>query len=161
MQPKPDWRKSSYWIPASKAGSWFISSFMDNVDRWVFHISGGKQTAASAVFGLPSIILTTVGAKSGQKRDTPLLGISDGENFIVIASNWGKKNHPAWYYNITANPNVTVSLNGDAKPYRARRVEGEERKQCWDKALKIYPGYNSYKQRAGREIAVFLLEPQK
>jgi deazaflavin-dependent oxidoreductase (nitroreductase family) len=160
MQPKLDWRKSSYWIPASKFGSWFISSFMDSLDKMIFKLTGGRQTVASAVFGLPSIILTTTGAKSGQKRNTPLVGIADGKNFIVIASNWGKKNHPAWYYNITANPEVEVGLNGVTKPYKARRVEGEEREQCWAKATKVYPGYNAYKQRAGRNIGVFVLEPQ-
>ncbi len=106
-------------------------------------------------------MLTSTSAKSGQQRITPLVGIPDGANHIVIASNFGKKNHSGWYYNILANPKVTVTLNGQSKSCTARQVSSEEKKQCWDKAVKIYPGYNSYKQRAKREIAVLVLEPDK
>ncbi|MBI1795069.1 MAG: nitroreductase family deazaflavin-dependent oxidoreductase [Chloroflexi bacterium] len=161
MQPKPGWRQRGYWLLATQAGSWIFSRTLHILDKIIFKFSNGKQTAISVVAGLPSIMLTSTGAKSGEQRTTPLVGIPDGEGYIVIASNFGKKNHPGWYYNILANPKVTVTLNGQAKSCTARQVTGEEKRQCWDKAVKIYPGYNSYKQRARREIAVFVLEPKK
>lgn len=161
MQPKPDWRQKAYWLPATRAGSWVFSRVLHILDKIIFKFSGGRQTVISAVAGLPSVMLTSVGAKSGERRTTPLVGIPDGESYIVIASNFGKKHHPGWYYNILADPKVTVTINGQPKPCTARQVTGEEKVQCWDKAVKIYPGYNSYQQRAGREIAVFVLEPDK
>jgi len=161
MQPKPDWRKRVYWLPATQIGSWVFSRILHIFDKIIFKLTGGKQTAISAVAGLPSIMLTSTGAKSGEQRTTPLVGIPDGANYIVIASNFGKKNHPGWYYNILANPKITVTMNGQSTPCTARQVYDNEKKQCWDKAIKIYPGYNSYQQRTGREIAVFVLEPDK
>ena len=161
MQPKSDWRQRVYWLPATQIGSWIFSHVLHIFDKMAFKLTGGRQTVISAVAGLPSIMLTSTGAKSGETRTTPLVGIPDGTNYIIIASNFGKKNHPGWYYNITADPKVTVTLNGQSRPFTARQVTGIEKEQCWNKAVKIYPGYNSYKQRAGREIAVFVLEPDK
>jgi len=143
MQPKPDWRQKGYWLTATQVGSWAFSRFLHHLDKIVFKLSGGRQTMVSVVAGLPSIMLTSTGAKSGQQRITPLVGIPEGENYIVIASNFGNKHHPGWYYNLLAHPKITVTLNGQSKPCAAR------------------PGYNSYLQRSGREIAVFLLEPEK
>ncbi len=160
MQPKPDWRKKLHWIFASKTGAWVFSRVAPVADKITFKLSGGKLTAVSIIAGLPSLMMTSTGAKSGQLRTIPLVGIPDGEKFILIASNFGKKNHPAWYYNITAYPDVTITLNNESKPYIARRVDGAERDRCWQKAVEIYPGYDSYKQRSGRNIGVFVLEPQ-
>jgi F420H(2)-dependent quinone reductase len=161
MQPKPDWREKGYWFPASKVGSTFFKLIAPISDQIIFRLSGGRQTAVSLVAGLPSIVLTMKGAKSGEPRTITLLGIPDEEQFIVIASNWGQKHHPAWYYNLSSNPDITVALNGKSAPYRARQVFGLEHQQCWDKAVKIYKGYEAYKQRAEREIPIFVLEPQK
>jgi len=161
MQPKPDWREKAYWLPASKAGSTFFRLIAPVSDQIVFRLSGGRQTAVSLIAGLPSIVLTVKGAKSGEPRTITLLGIPDEERFIVIASNWGQKHHPAWYYNLRSNPDITVALNGKSAAYRARQVFDLEYQQCWEKAVKIYKGYEAYKQRAERDIPIFVLEPQK
>ena len=161
MQPKPDWREKGYWLPASKPGSMFFKLIAPISDRFVFRLSGGRQTAVSLITGLPSIVLTVKGAKSGEPRTITLLGIPDEERFIVIASNWGQRHHPAWYYNLRSNPDIQVSLNGNTTPYRARQVFDSEHQLCWNKAVKIYKGYEAYKQRAQREIPIFVLEPQK
>ncbi len=162
MQPQPDWRKKSYWFPASRFGAWIFHTILPIVDRFVFRFSHGRNTIISTVAGLPSIMLTTTGRKSGQPRLTPLVGVPHNEGaFIIIGSNFGQKHHPAWVYNLRANPHVTVGVNGNTSAYFAREVSGQEREDCWQKAAEYYSGYNAYKKRAGREIAVFVLEPQR
>lgn len=160
MQPKPDWRKKGYWLPASKVGLLFFRLIAPMSDRFVFRLSGGRQTAVSLIAGLPSIVLTIKGAKSGEPHAVTLLGIPDKERFIVIASNFGQKHNPSWYYNLLSNPNITVTLNGKTMPYRARQVFDLEYQGCWDKAIRVYKGYEAYKQRARRGIPIFILEPQ-
>jgi len=138
----------------------FFKTIAPAADRLLFCLSGGRQTAVSLIAGLPSIVVTVKGAKSAKPRTVTLLGISDQAEFIVIASNFGQKHNPAWYYNLRANPDITVTLNGRTSAYRARQVFGAEHQQCWEKAVKLYKGYEAYKQRAGREIPIFVLEPQ-
>jgi deazaflavin-dependent oxidoreductase (nitroreductase family) len=86
------------------------------------------------------------------------VGIPDGERLILIASNWGQAKHPAWYYNVKANPQVTITRDGVTRPYVAREVMGEERERCWAKAVALYPGYRGYAARAGRGIPVIVLK---
>jgi len=159
MQPKINWRVPASGVVATRAVSWFFSRILPILDMFVFRKSSGRQTVLSAIAGIPSFILTTKGVRSGEPRSTPLLGIPDGGRFIIIAANWGQKHHPGWYYNLHANPNASVSLNGETRPYIAREVIGTEREQCWNKALQYYKGYNAYRERVGRKIHVFVLEP--
>jgi deazaflavin-dependent oxidoreductase (nitroreductase family) len=114
--------------------------------------------ASALVTGLPIIALTTTGARSGRPRTVPLVRVPDGERLILIASNWGQAKHPAWYYNVKANPQVTITRDGVTRPYVAREVVGEERAACWGRAVALYPGYRGYAERAGREIPVVVLE---
>ncbi|HEX2696609.1 MAG TPA: nitroreductase family deazaflavin-dependent oxidoreductase, partial [Anaerolineales bacterium] len=149
------------WLFASRPGSWVLARILHHIDKIVFQLSRGRQTAASALAGIPTIMVTMKGAKSGKLRDVPLLGTPDGERYILIGSNFGQRHHPGWVYNLRANPNVTVALDGKSSAYRAREVKGEEREECWKKGLRAYSGYVAYDLRAGREIAVFVLEPAK
>ena len=138
-----------------------LAGTFHHVDRAVSRISGGRTTAAAVFTGLPIITLTTTGAKSGQPRSVPLVGIPDGERLILIASNWGQARHPAWYHNVKANPTVTVSGRVDGPPGRlhmARELAGEERAEAWARVVKLYPWYAGYAARAGREIPVVVLE---
>ena len=153
-----EWQKKGHWLPMSKAGSWFFSKTMRHFDRFVFRLTGGKVMLTEFFTGVPSIMVTARGAKSGELRTSPLLGIPDGENWIVIASNWGQKHHPAWYYNLKTHPEVTVAYHGQSRTMAARMVTGEEREACWQKALTYYKVYYVYKARAGREIPVFRVE---
>jgi deazaflavin-dependent oxidoreductase (nitroreductase family) len=112
--------------------------------------------------GLPIITLTTTGARSGLRRSVPLVGIPDGDKIILIASNWGQKRHPAWYYNLLANPGVRVSHDSTARDYIAREAKGEEYAYYWNKAVSANAGYSAYRQRTGgREIPVIVLTPQQ
>ncbi len=137
---------------------WLLSHTAHLIDRFFISVTDGRVSAAGTLAGVPVISLTTTGAKSGQPRTIPLLGIPDGDNIVLIASNWGQGHHPAWYYNIRANPAVQVALNGRTTPYMAYEAQGEERQRCWQMAVQIYPGYEAYKKWTnGREIPVLVL----
>ena len=123
-------------------------------------LTGGRLDFTRAA-GLPLIELTTTGAKSGMPRTLPLAGYPDGDKFVLIASNFGRTRHPAWYHNLKANPECTVKKNGEVVTYIARETEGEERERYWGLAVSYYEGYEAYKQRAShRMMPVMVLEPK-
>jgi deazaflavin-dependent oxidoreductase (nitroreductase family) len=113
------------------------------------------------VSGLPVVMLTTTGARSGASRSVPVLGFPTDEGLVVIASNYGQDKHPAWYYNLRANPEGEVEVAGESRPFRAVEIEGEQRDRIWQEGLKVYPGWSTYERRAShRRIAVFILGPR-
>ncbi len=145
---------------ASGAGSWLFARVLQRIDRPVFRVSGGRNTFTSLVAGIPVVWLTTVGARSGAERTVPVLGLPTAEGFAVIASNFGQHSHPAWFYNLRANPQGRVSVNGEAWAFRASEAKGDARARIWEHALKVYPGWSQYERRAAnRTIAVFVLDP--
>lgn len=122
-------------------------------------MTGGRHTFASLISGLPVVMLTTTGARSGAARSVPVLGLPTPDGLAVIASNFGQQNHPAWYYNLRANPEGSVSVRGAARRFRAREAQGEERARIWAQGLTVYPGWSQYERRAAhRTIAVFVLD---
>jgi deazaflavin-dependent oxidoreductase (nitroreductase family) len=141
--------------------AWLLAMTAPPIDRLVTQATGGRATATSLLVGLPVIMLTTTGAKSGQPRQAPLLAGVDGERLILFATNFGGEKNPAWYYNLTTHPNVTVTYRNRSAPYTARPATAAEREQYWPLADAMYPGYASYRQRAShREIPVVVLTPQ-
>ena len=107
------------------------------------------------------LLLDHVGAKSGIHRTSPLQYVEDGENVVVIGSKGGYTKHPAWHYNLKANPDTTVQIGSEQRPVRARVVtDPEERERLWAKAVAIYRPYEDYKARADREIPLVVLEPR-
>ncbi len=162
IQPKRRfWHSVVRWAASQRMVAGIAAHILHRLDIRVVRMSRGRYTAAGWLAGLPMITLTAVGAKSGQPRSVPLAGIPDGENVILIASNWGQKKHPSWYYNVRANPEVTVAVNGQSQAFVARELDGDEREKGWDTAVGIYAGYNAYKSRTGgRKIPVMLLEPK-
>jgi deazaflavin-dependent oxidoreductase (nitroreductase family) len=147
-------------IAMSAVGAMLLANMMHHLDGWVLRLSNGRSTAATLLTGLSILSLTTTGAKSGQPRTVPLVAIPHiNKRLIIIASNWGQAKHPAWYYNILAQPQVTVTQNGRSQPYLARETAGDERAACWQQALQTYAGYAAYEQRTSRHIPVILLTP--
>jgi deazaflavin-dependent oxidoreductase (nitroreductase family) len=146
----------------TRASGWFLARTLHHLDRPVLRLTRGRHSATSLLAGLPVVIVTTTGAKSGQPRSLPLVAIPDGENVILIASNFGQKHHPAWYYNLRAHPEVQLTYEGKTVAYMARETSGVERERCWQRAVDLYSGYGLYKERAGeRQIGVFLLTLQR
>jgi len=110
--------------------------------------------------GRPLLLLTTTGARTGQPRTVPLIYAEHPAGYVVTASNWGQPHHPAWSGNLLANPDATVYVAGRNIPVRARLVEGTERRALWSLVTAIWPAYDTYATRSGRDIRVFLLEPR-
>ena len=163
LKHKPNWwQRSLQAVAGSRPGAWFSSRTLPTLDRALYRLSSGRFTATSAIGGVPIVMLTTTGAKSGQPRTVPLIAIPDGDDIVLIASNWGGTNHPAWYLNLRAHPQAMVVFYGQpAKSYVAREASGNEREAHWQKAVSIYRGYDAYKRRTGgREIPIMVLTPQ-
>jgi deazaflavin-dependent oxidoreductase (nitroreductase family) len=144
---------------ASGPGSWLFSRVLHRVDAPVYRLTRGRTTFGGIVSGLPLVLLTTKGARSGLARSVPVLGLPTPEGLAVIASNWGSTRHPSWYHNLRADPEGQVSVGGVTRSFRACVAEGEAREAVWQQGLKVYPGWSQYERRAGdRQIAIFILE---
>jgi deazaflavin-dependent oxidoreductase (nitroreductase family) len=105
-------------------------------------------------------VIETVGAKSSKKRRTPLLYMRDGGNIVLVASYGGSKRHPAWHWNLKANPRVRLWARKAKGWYTARVVGGEERERLWREVTRFYPGYAKYQTYTDREIQIFVLTPE-
>lgn len=127
----------------------------DQVD--LYEHSGG--TEGTELNGRPVIILTSLGAKSGKLRKTPLMRVEHGGEYAVVASLGGAPKHPVWYYNLTANPRVELQDGPARKDYQAREVHGDERAAWWQRAVAAFPDYAGYQDRTSRTIPVFVLTP--
>ena len=110
------------------------------------------------VMGRPVVLFTTVGAKSGQKRYTPLMRVEENGKYAMVASKGGDPQHPAWYHNVTANPAVTVQDGTEVREMTARELSGDEREHWWSLAVEAYPPYAEYQTKTDRQIPVFVLE---
>lgn len=158
--------KSRWWHPlarsiaSSRFGTWINRHMLPSLDRLAMRVSGGRVNATSLVAGLPVIVLTTTGAKSGKERKSPLIAIPDGRKLALIASNWGQKRNPAWYYNLRAHPQASVTVGGETQAYVARAATPKEYDKYWRWAVRLYPGYENYKEWSGdREIPIMILSP--
>lgn len=145
---------------SSGPGSWVFARVAHRLDKPIYSATDGRHTAASWLAGLPILMLTTTGAKSGKRRTVPVVGLPTDEGMAVIASNYGQEHHPAWFHNLRKDPNAEVGMDERAWKVKAVEVEGERRVRVWEQALKVYPGYSTYEKRAAhRLIHVFVLEP--
>jgi deazaflavin-dependent oxidoreductase (nitroreductase family) len=108
---------------------------------------------------VPSLLLTTTGRKSGEKYIFPLFYGETGSSYIIVASKGGAPDHPGWYKNLLANPDVEVQVGTKKLKARARTASGAERAQLWEKALKFWPPYADYEKKTEREIPVVVLDP--
>jgi deazaflavin-dependent oxidoreductase (nitroreductase family) len=143
---------------ATKVGSAVFRPTAHHLDVVAAKLTGGRRTFAEIVTGIPAVLLTTVGAKSGESRTVAVYGIPHPEGLAVIASNWGGTRHPAWYHNLKANPQATVSVGGETWHAVARPATSGERDEIWAKGLELYPGWRKYEARAGeRHIEAFVL----
>jgi deazaflavin-dependent oxidoreductase (nitroreductase family) len=153
-------RRSLRRFAASGPGSWLFARLLHRIDRPIFRLSRGRHSFSSLVAGLPVVLLTTTGARTGRPRTLPLIGLPDGERLAVIASNFGRPNAPAWSHNLRAHPEATMTVRGRTFPVRATVAEGEDRARIWAAGLRAYPGYAQYERRASRRrIVVWLLTP--
>ena len=128
----------------------------DQVD--LYERSGG--TEGTELQGKPVIVLTSVGAKSGKIRKTPLMRVEHDGEYAVVASMGGAPTHPVWYHNLVANPHVELQDGPVKKDYLAREVHGAEREIWWQRAVAAWPDYAEYQKKTTRMLPVFVLTPE-
>ena len=141
----------------SPAGYQFLVHLAPRIDKAVIPRTRGRLSSA----GFDKVgLVTTTGAKSGQRRTHPLTLLPDSDGLLAIGSNYGRPKHPAWSTNLLAHPECTVEFHGAAKRYTAELLTGDARAKAWATAVDFYAGYESYRTTcAPREIRVFRLRP--
>jgi deazaflavin-dependent oxidoreductase (nitroreductase family) len=146
-------------LARSKVGAWYFINVAMRIDRALVPLTRGRLSTG---FGQQVGMLESTGAKSGVRRRIPLLYVLDGDHVVLIASKGGSPKHPAWYWNVKANPEVRfIGPGGLTGDYLAREAEGDERARLWDEAVDYYDGYATYQGRTdGRRIPVIVLEPR-
>ena len=123
----------------------------------LFEATNGEE--GGDLRGRPIIVLTSVGARTGKLRKTPLMRVEHDRVYAVVASLGGAPKHPVWYYNLKKNPHVELQDRGTKRDYLAREVLGNEKVLWWDRAVEAWPDYATYQTKTERQIPVFVLEP--
>jgi deazaflavin-dependent oxidoreductase (nitroreductase family) len=143
-----------------------MSDYQPSPSKWVadqvelYEGSGGTQGLTLRDTGLPVIIVTNHGHKTGAIRKTPLMRVVDGKNYILVASQGGAPTHPKWYHNLKADPNVEIRDKTEVYKMRVREVtDPDERSRLWAIAVKAFPPYQDYQTKTARIIPVFVAEP--
>ena len=145
-----------------------MNEYLPSPRKWVadqvelYEGSGGTAGLTLRDTGLPVVIVTNRGHKTGAIRKTPLMRVVDGDNYILVASQGGAPKHPQWYHNLKANPNVEIRDETEVFTMRVREVvDPVERERLWDIAVKAFPPYQEYQNKTERLIPIFLAEPVK
>ncbi|CAN5577615.1 nitroreductase/quinone reductase family protein [soil metagenome] len=129
-----------------------------SVHEAVFRASNGRIFGRA--FGMPVVLLTTTGRKTGKLRTTMLTApVVDGETIVLVASYGGDSRHPAWFLNLRDNPDVEAVMGGTKRAMHARVASDEEKQELWPRAVAAYKGYAGYQKRTDRDIPLVILEP--
>ncbi len=123
----------------------------------MYESSGG--TEGTTLKGQPVVVLTTVGARTGGVRKTPLMRVESAGVYAVVASRGGAEKNPQWYFNLLENPQVQLQDGGVIGEFVARELTGEEKGEWWQRAVEVWPPYDDYQKKTERQIPVFVLEP--
>jgi deazaflavin-dependent oxidoreductase (nitroreductase family) len=138
----------------------FYGVIQQPLDQLVYRLTGGATTATSWLAGVEITMLTTTGARTAKPRTLPVLGLPDGDDTILIASNFGRPRNPSWYHNLRANPRATIVVGGVRREVVARELSGAERVRGYRRGEEIFPGFTRYRRWApNRRIPVLKLEP--
>ena len=132
---------------------------MNRAHRAVLRLSGGRVLRTA--FGMPTLELHTIGSKTGQARATMLTSpIHDEQRIVLVASKGGDDRNPQWYGNLTANPDVEITMEGTTRPMRARTATESEKAELWPRIVASYKGYGGYQEKTDRQIPVVICEPR-
>ena len=124
--------------------------------RGIYTATGGR--AGKRIAGMPVLLLTTVGKRSGKRRTVPLTYFKDGEAIVLVASYGGRPHNPAWFENLLAHPEVESRIGDNVRHMAARRATPEERARLWPHIVETYDGYRAYQEKTDREIPLAVLE---
>ncbi len=156
----PRWLRR--WIEGVASTDWFARvapGIVPAADRFLDRLTGGRIMLSRPV--IPSIWLVTTGARSGALRATPLAAVPLGGDHYVVASNFGRSNHPAWSYNLIANPTARMTSRHGTVTVTAHLLEPAEKDAVWPVLVKAWPPYEHYVARSGRDLRVFRLREQR
>ncbi len=148
-------------VSASLPGAWLFARLLHRIDRLLLRVSSGRFSVSEFLAGIPIVTIITTGARTGQRRETPLLGVPVGDDLALIGTQFGQPGVPGWYFNLRAHPELDVAYRGKVIPARAREVEGDEWAACWAEARRAYAGYQTYSRRIrDRPIHIMVLTPR-
>jgi len=125
----------------------------------IYERTGGREANTLRDTGIPVIIVTCLGARSGKVRKFALMRVEHGGQYALVASKGGAPTHPSWYHNLVAEPNVTIQDGAEPNDYVVSIVDGDERRAWWERAVAIYPPYADYQEKTDRLIPVFVARP--
>lgn len=140
------------------------TEYVPSPSRWVsdqverYESSGGVE--GTTMRGMPVIVVTSVGARSGKIRKTPLMRVEHDGSYALVASQGGAPKHPVWYYNLKARPQIELQDGPARRTYDVREVTGEEKATWWTRAAAAFPDYADYQQKTDREIPLFVADPR-
>ncbi len=142
-------------------GAALFAPILNRLDNALLRLTRGRWTMIGLLTGVRSVQLTTIGARSGQPRTVNVVGLPHPEGLGLLASNFGRESHPAWYHNLLATPEATVRVRDDTWRVTARIATPDERAAIWSEGVALVPGWRKYVDRAaGREIQAMVLVRQ-
>jgi deazaflavin-dependent oxidoreductase (nitroreductase family) len=153
-------QRAMHHIASSRPGAWTLARLLPPLDRVTERLSRDRTSAARLLAGLPVLVVTTTGRRSGRPREAQLLGIPIGEDLAIIGTNFGQPSTPTWALNLEADPRAVASYGGRSLEVVARAATASERDEVLRRGREVYEGYAKYFTRiSGRRVRVFVLEP--
>ena len=144
------------WISATPVASWLVKHFASRLDPLIFKATNGRLTSMGPPF-MPMLTMTAIGRSSGQPRSVQLACLEHEGDYLVVASAMGQQKHPAWRYNIEANPQVEIQMRGERYVARAQALTDSEKQEVWADVRKAIPQMTVYEKRTARNIRAFRL----
>jgi deazaflavin-dependent oxidoreductase (nitroreductase family) len=151
-------RRPIAWLARTHAFRAVGPRVMPPFERAMSRITRGRVQASGLV--VPSLVLHTIGAKTGLPRDTALMYCPEGDDMLVTGSNFARGAHPAWTVNLLQHPDAAVSIHGRRVPVSAALVPADQRERVWEQLEENWPGYREYERTAGRRLRIFRLSPR-
>lgn len=145
---------------STRAGSWLFQRTLYRVDRPLHRWTKGKVTLPGLATGLPVIMLTTTGAKSGLPRTMPVAGIPFGDDLVILGTNYAQQHTPGWVFNLVKHPQAVVDWKSTSVPVVASRIANDRMDEVWQAAGRVYVGFPKYRERVSgsRQVQAFLLQ---
>src|SRR4051794_13181773 len=153
------WGRIVQRVAGSRAFARIAPHVVPHLDRLVHRLTGGKRLMSEGM--VPTLMLTTTGRKTGELRVAPLACVPEPTGtFLVVGSNFGQAQHPAWTANLLADPRASISWQGEDVPVDAHLLDPDEKAAAWPSLLDVWPTYDRYVERSGRNLRVFRLTPR-
>ena len=153
-------KRFELWLSMTAVGGWITKVISAQIDPFLFRLSGGRFTSIGPVV-IPQLLLTTTGRKSGRPRNAQLVYTDVDGIAHIVASNFGGEHHPAWSYNLDANPSASMQLRGEKQEVTAEQLSEKQKNAIWDRLVDNIPNYAVYKERTGRNIKAYRLLPRQ